>query len=175
MPLAGDNVVGAVHYHFGGQANPQRTRAGLCLGAAGPGGRILQHTAVSSIITEGGKVTGVETSLGRFDCDHLVLAAGPQTGALLETIGIYLPVAPARAEMIVTEPLPLMQIGGVDGNGLYGRQTLRGNLAYGGGPHEWLEDTPADGRRSAPAPPRSFCRTSRNGWSSFSPKPRMSA
>jgi sarcosine oxidase subunit beta len=33
----------------------------------------------------------------------------------------------------------MMPIGGVDGNGLYGRQTLRGNLAYGGGPHEWLE------------------------------------
>ena len=41
--------------------------------------------------------------------------------------------------MIVTEPLPLMPMGGVDGNGLYGRQTLRGNLAYGGGPHEWLQ------------------------------------
>jgi sarcosine oxidase subunit beta len=37
-----------------------------------------------------------------------------------------------------------MPIGGVDGNGLYGRQTLRGNLAYGGGPHEWI-DLPADG------------------------------
>jgi sarcosine oxidase subunit beta len=23
---------------------------------------------------------------------------------------------------------------------LYGRQTLRGNLVYGGGPHEWLDD-----------------------------------
>jgi len=34
-----------------------------------------------------------------------------------------------------------MKIGGVDGNGLYGRQTLRGNLAYGGGPHEWLDET----------------------------------
>ena len=30
---------------------------------------------------------------------------------------------------------------GVDGNGLYGWQTRRGNLAYGGGPHEWLADT----------------------------------
>jgi sarcosine oxidase subunit beta len=26
----------------------------------------------------------------------------------------------------------------VAGNGLYGRQTLRGNLVYGGGPHEWI-------------------------------------
>jgi sarcosine oxidase subunit beta len=152
VPLAGDNVVGAVHYHFGGQANPQRTVQAYAWALQDKGGRILQHTAVSAIVTEGGRVTGVETSLGRFACDHLVLAAGPQTGALLETIGIYLPVAPARAEMIVTEPLPLMQIGGVDGNGLYGRQTLRGNLAYGGGPHEWLDDTPATGGdRARPA------------------------
>jgi sarcosine oxidase subunit beta len=152
VPLAGDNVVGAVHYHFGGQANPQRTVQAYAWALQDKGGRILQHTAVSAIVTEGGRVTGVETSLGRFACDHLVLAAGPQTGALLETIGIYLPVAPARAEMIVTEPLPLMQIGGVDGNGLYGRQTLRGNLAYGGGPHEWLDDTPAiGGDRARPA------------------------
>ena len=54
-------------------------------------------------------------------------------------LGVDVPMAAARAEMIVTEPLPLMPIGGVDGNGLYGRQTLRGNLAYGGGPHEWLD------------------------------------
>ena len=33
----------------------------------------------------------------------------------------------------------MMPIGGVDGNKLYGRQTMRGNLAYGGGPHEWIE------------------------------------
>jgi len=33
--------------------------------------------------------------------------------------------SPQRAlEMIVTEPAPMMPIGGVDGNGLYGRQTL---------------------------------------------------
>jgi sarcosine oxidase subunit beta len=63
-------------------------------------------------------------------------------------VGADLPLAPARAEMIVTEPLPLMKHGGVDGNGLYGRQTLRGNLAYGGGPHEWLE------WRELSAPPR---------------------
>ena len=50
------------------------------------------------------------------------------------------PLAPSRVEMICTEPLPLMKVGGVDGNGLYGRQTRRGNLVYGGGPHEWLDD-----------------------------------
>jgi sarcosine oxidase subunit beta len=79
-------------------------------------------------------------------CDQLVVAAGPQSGILLRGIGIDLPLAPARAEMIVTEALPLMPLGGVDGNGLYGRQTLRGNLAYGGGWHEWMDELPLHGK-----------------------------
>jgi sarcosine oxidase subunit beta len=67
-----------------------------------------------------------------------VIAAGPQTVLFADMLGVSLPLAPARIEMIATEPLPLMGCGGVAGNGLYGRQTLRGNLVYGGGPHEWI-------------------------------------
>ena len=63
----------------------------------------------------------------------------PQTDRLAAMLGVRVPLAPSRVEMICTEPLPLMKVGGVDGNGLYGRQTRRGNLVYGGGPHEWLD------------------------------------
>src|SRR5262249_28299802 len=63
---------------------------------------------------------------------------GPQPGFLADMLGVPLPRAPAGVEMIATEPIPLMRVGGVAGNGLYGRQTLRGNLVYGGGPHEWI-------------------------------------
>src|SRR5207244_6589963 len=80
----------------------------------------------------------VETTRGTFGADVVVIAAGPQTGAFAEMLGAWLPLAPARVEMIATEPIPLMRVGGVAGNGLYGRQTLRGNLVYGGGPHEWI-------------------------------------
>jgi len=152
VPLAGDNV-GGVHLHFGGHANPQRTVQAYAWAAADHGARILQHVAVRRIETEGGRAVAVETDRGSFGCDALVVAAGPQTGALLATIGIHLPLAPARAEMIVTEPLSPMPIGGVDGNGLYGRQTLRGNLAYGGGPHEWFDDVTLDGAPPRPATP----------------------
>jgi len=54
----------------------------------------------------------------------------------------------------VTEPAPLMRYGGVDGNGLYGRQTMRGNLAFGGGPHEWIDTSP-EGVRARPTTPLS--------------------
>lgn len=139
VPLAGENMVGGYFYKFGGHANPHRTLQGYAWAMQDHGGRVMQHCAVTGFQMTGGKVTGVETERGFVSCDHLVIAAGPQTGRLSAMLGQEVPVASARCEMIVTEPLPLMPYGGVDGNGLYGRQTLRGNLAYGGGPHEWLD------------------------------------
>ena len=153
VPLAGDNVTGGIHLRFGGQANPQRTVQAYAWALQDLGGRIAQHTPALKIRAKGDKVTGVETPRGYLACDHLVVAAGPQIEALLAPIGVKAPMAPARAEMIVTEPAPLMPVGGADGNGLYGRQTLRGNLAFGGGPHEWLEDMGLAGPKRRPSTP----------------------
>jgi sarcosine oxidase subunit beta len=139
-PLAGENALSAQYFHFGGHANPQRTVQAYAWALQDHGGRIHQHTSVEGFTTQGGRVTEIHAGGRTHGCDAVVIAAGPQTAALLAKLGVDLPLAPARAEMIVTEPLPLQKIGGVDGNGLYGRQTLRGNLAYGGGPHEWLAD-----------------------------------
>jgi sarcosine oxidase subunit beta len=139
VPFVGANAVGGMFLDFGGHANPQRTTQAYAWALEDHGGRLLQHTIVTGITVKGGKVIEVVTNRGTFGCDVLVIAAGPQTGMLAAMVGVELPLAPARVEMIITEPLPLMRYGGVDGNGLYGRQTLRGNLAYGGGPHEWIE------------------------------------
>jgi sarcosine oxidase subunit beta len=138
VPIIGDNAIGGTYLHFGGHANPQRTVQGYAWALQDHGGRILQHTTVTGLSRRGGRVTAVETTRGTFDADAVVIAAGPQTGAFADMLGVWLPLAPARVEMIATEPIPLMRVGGVAGNGLYGRQTLRGNLVYGGGPHEWI-------------------------------------
>ncbi|MCB8883117.1 FAD-binding oxidoreductase [Acidisoma cellulosilytica] len=140
VPLAGDGVVGGYFYDFGGHANPHRTVQAYAWAMQDHGGRVLQETKVTGFRQQGGRIAAVITDHGAIDCDQVVLAAGPSTQRLAAMVGVSVPMVPARAEMLVTEPLPLMPIGGVDGNGLYGRQTLRGNLAYGGGPHEWLED-----------------------------------
>ncbi|MGH7106615.1 MAG: NAD(P)/FAD-dependent oxidoreductase [Acetobacteraceae bacterium] len=139
VPWVGDQVTGGLLYHFGGHANPQRTVQAYAWAIQDLGGTIIQHRTVTGITVRGGKAISVETDGGAVGCDAVVIAAGPHIGRIAAGIGVTVPVAPARAEMIVTEPLPLIRHGGVDGNGLYGRQTLRGNLAYGGGPHEWIE------------------------------------
>jgi sarcosine oxidase, subunit beta len=138
VPFAGDDIAGGYHYRFGGHANPHRTLQAYAWAIEDHGGRVLQHTPVQGFRHADGRVSAVLTESGEFACDAVVIAAGPATARLAAVLGIDLPLAAARAEMIVTEPLEAMPIGGVDGNGLYGRQTLRGNLAYGGGPHEWL-------------------------------------
>jgi sarcosine oxidase, subunit beta len=152
VPLAGDNVHGGYYYHFGGHANPHRTLQAYAWAFADHGGRLWQHTPVSGFKCLGNRVIGVVTDRGTFCCRHLVLAAGVHTGKLAAQLGVGVPMMSARAEMIVTEPLPVMSLGGIDGNGLYGRQTLRGNLAYGGGPHEWLEDAAITHLRAPSSP-----------------------
>ena len=152
VPITDDTCLGGIHLRFGGHANPQRTVQAYAWALQDLGGRIMQHNPALSIEVTGGKAVAVITPKGRIECDALVVAAGPQSGMLLGPLGVNFPVTSARAEMIVTEPAPMMKIGGVDGNGLYGRQTQRGNLAFGGGPHEWIPMT-ADGPEARPGSP----------------------
>lgn len=152
VPWVGDQVAGGLLYHFGGHANPQRTVQAYAWAIQDLGGTIIQHRTVTGITVQGGRAVSVETDGGAIGCDAVVIAAGPHIGRIAAMIGVTVPMAPARAEMIVTEPLPLIRHGGVDGNGLYGRQTLRGNLAYGGGPHEWIEIADAGTPRPVNSP-----------------------
>jgi sarcosine oxidase, subunit beta len=138
VPLASE-CLGGLHYRFGGQANPQRSVQAYSWALQDLGGTIIQHSPVTGFETAGGKVTAVTTATALYGCDSVVIAAGPQTGILAAQLGVDIPLASARAEMIITEPAPMMKLGGVDGHKLYGRQTMRGNLAYGGGPHEWID------------------------------------
>ena len=152
VPLTDESCLGGIYLRFGGHANPQRTVQAYAWALQDLGGAIMQHCPALSIETRGGRVAAVVTHKGRIECDALVVAAGPQSGMLLAPLGVNFPVNSARAEMIVTEPAPMMKIGGVDGNGLYGRQTLRGNLAFGGGPHEWIDMSP-QGPEARPGSP----------------------
>ncbi len=139
VPMVAPETPGAQFAPTDGHANPQRTVQAYAWGFLDQGGRLYQHTAVTGFRKEGGKVVAVETDRGEIETDVVVCAAGPQTGVLCEKAGAFVPVSPARVEIIITAPVESMWKGAVIGNGLYGRQTLRGNLAYGGGPHEWVD------------------------------------
>ena len=138
-PLISDEILGGIFWPTGGHANPQRTVQAYAWALQDLGGRIYQNATVTGITVSGDKVTAVETTRGTVKADFVVSAAGPQTTLICEMVGAYVPVAPGRVEIVVTEPLPLMPMGKISGNALYGRQTRRGNLTYGGGNPEWLD------------------------------------
>ena len=139
IPGITGRTLGGLFFANGGHANPQRTVQAFAWAFQDLGGRLYQNTAVTGMSVVGERVSSVETAAGSIEADMVVAAAGPQTGLLAEMVGIHVPVAPARVEILATAPLePLFDIALV-GNGLYGRQAARGNLLFGGGPHEWID------------------------------------
>lgn len=141
VPLLNRDIVGGIKRQHGGHANPQRTVQAFAWALQDLGGRVYQNHTATGLTVEGDRVTSVITDKGEFAADCVINAAGPSTGMIAEMAGVDLPLAHGRVEQIVTEPLPPMWPGNVAGNGVYGRQTKRGNLAYGGGPHEWIDVT----------------------------------
>ena len=139
MPIVSPDIRGGMHRPTAGDANPQRTCQAYAWAIQDLGGRIYQHTTVTDFEVDRDKVTTVKTDRGDIGAGFVVCAAGPQTGVLAEKVGAFVPVAPGRPEIIVTAPLEQMWRGMWVGNGLYGRQTERGNLAFGGGWHEWID------------------------------------
>ena len=145
VPLVSPENVGGAWRRDHVQANPQRTVQAYAWALTDLGGRIYQDTQVTDVNVSHGKIDSIETNKGTIEGGFFVSACGPQTGLIAELAGVQIPVAPGRVEIIITEPIPPLVHRGIFGNGLYGRQTLRGNLAYGGGPHEWVSvdmDTP---------------------------------
>jgi sarcosine oxidase subunit beta len=135
-------VVGGLYSSRAGHANPQRTSQAFAWAILDRGGRIYQQTTVTGIRVVKGKVMGVETTRGPIAAETVVSCAGPQTAHVGTWVGLEIPIAPARVEIIATAPVaPVFEVG-VSGNGLYGRQTRRGNLIFGGGPHEWTDVAP---------------------------------
>src|SRR5690606_11282449 len=100
VPLAGDNILGGYYSHFGGKANPQRTVQAYAWAVRDNGGRVKQNVTVTGFERAGDRVSAVLTDRGRFECDHVVLAAGPQISNLAAMLDVDIPTRAARAEMI---------------------------------------------------------------------------
>ena len=56
----------------------------------------VTHADVHALMVEGGRVSGLDTSIGRIGGDHYVLAAGIDSRDLAARAGIYLPLYPLK-------------------------------------------------------------------------------
>ncbi len=139
IPGITDRTLGGLFFANGGHANSQLTVQAFAWAFQDLGGRLFQNTVVTGIQVDGGRVTSVETTAGTIAADMVVGAAGPQTALMTQLVGVHVPVAPARVEILATAPVPPLFDIALVGNGLYGRQAASGNLLFGGGAHEWAD------------------------------------
>jgi glycine/D-amino acid oxidase-like deaminating enzyme len=80
--------------------------ARLVAAAVARGGRLVQGS-VTSLVEDGGRVTGVRLADGAtLTADDVVVAAGPATEALAATAGVALPMAPSPGLLVTVAHAP---------------------------------------------------------------------
>ena len=100
-----DDLVGALYIPRDGVTSPVDTTLALAKGAKARGAQILEGVAVEKLVTENGKVVGVDTEQGYIEAETVVLSTGIWTRQLAATIGVNVPLQACEHFYIVTEPL----------------------------------------------------------------------
>ena len=103
--LTGDGIAAAMRVGDDMYFNPAQVAIGFARGAAARGATLLPHTTAMRVLTEAGKVTGVETDRGTIRTPVVVDAAGAWTRQMAEASGLRIPLAPTRHQLFVTVPL----------------------------------------------------------------------
>lgn len=106
-----DDVIGAVWSPDDGRVSPSDVCAALIRSARRRGARIFEHTAVSEIVTDQGRVVAVETTAGRIRCEAVALCAGLWSRELGKAAGADVPVLACEHFYLLTRP-----VDGITGN-----------------------------------------------------------
>lgn len=89
-----------------GYADPVATALGFANAARGEGAVVRERVDVRRLVRERGRIAGVRTARDTIRADHVVVAAGNWTPALLATANVRLPVRFVRGEVAVLRRPP---------------------------------------------------------------------
>ncbi len=98
-------IVGAAYLPADGVASPSDATLAVAQAFRDRGGRILEHTAVTEVLTKDGRVTGVRTPQGDIACEAVVNCAGMWARELGARNGVHIPLHAAEHFYLVTEPV----------------------------------------------------------------------
>lgn len=76
---------------------------GFARAARENGATILTGVEVTDVLVEDDRIERVETDRGEIACGHVVLAAGPWTGVLGETLGLDIPLLIEREQVVILD------------------------------------------------------------------------
>ena len=128
-------VMGAALQRRGGTARHDAVAWGYARACSAMGMDVIQQCEVTGVTTEGGKVTGVETSKGAIGCDKLGMVVAGHASVLAEMAGFRLPIESLALQAMVSEPIkPCMDVV-VMANTVHGymSQSDKGEMVIGGG------------------------------------------
>ena len=106
-----DDVIGAVWSPEDGRVSPSDVCAALVKGAKSHGAKLLEDTGVTGILTENGKIRGVETSRGVVRCDAVAICSGLWSRDVGAMAGAEVPLLACEHFYLLTKP-----IDGITGN-----------------------------------------------------------
>jgi sarcosine oxidase subunit beta len=137
-PRLSERFVGAKYCATDGHANPILATWMIVNAAKKAGTRYITGAEVTHLDLDAGRVREVRARVGndtiRVTAPVAVHAAGPWTSALAATIGVHLPLTPARNAMLVSQSVPPMIDEFVSSHELkvYLRQARKGQIHVGG-------------------------------------------
>jgi sarcosine oxidase subunit beta len=137
--------MGGIWQGRAGVARHDAVAWGYARGASDRGVDIIENCAVESLLIEGGRITGVETSLGTIRADRVGVAAAGATPGIVAEAGVRLPIHTYALQAFVSEPVKpcldtvLLYLG----TGTYVSQSDKGELVFGGG----LDRVPTHGQK----------------------------
>lgn len=100
------DVIGAVWSPDDGRVSPSDLCAALVKGGRARGARIFEDTAVIGVVTEGGRITGVETARGGIRCEAIAVCTGLWSRRVAAIAGTIAPVWPCEHFYLLTKPVP---------------------------------------------------------------------
>ncbi len=101
-----DDLQGAIWIPGDGKANPADLCMSLAKGARNRGVRMVEHVEVTGVLTDKGRVTGVQTAQGDVACEFLINCAGQWARQFGVLAGVNVPLYPAEHFYIVTDKIP---------------------------------------------------------------------
>lgn len=106
-----DDVIGAVWSRDDGRVSPSDVCAALVKSARTAGTKLFEDISVTGILTDGGRISGVETTKGTIMCDAIAVCAGLWSREIGAMAGADLPVLACEHFYLLTKP-----VDGIEGN-----------------------------------------------------------
>ncbi|MEZ4523944.1 MAG: FAD-binding oxidoreductase [Thermomicrobiales bacterium] len=134
-PGVGEQVIAGAFCPTDGHANPIWTTKAFGAAAKRLGVTVLEWTPATGILTDSGRVTGVETPDGTIGTDWVVNAAGAWSPEISKMVGLEIPIHTRAPQMLLTTEMPmdLYPVIGCVSKLLSLKQLKNGRYLIGGG------------------------------------------